>query len=274
MHLAYGLFVVRIEQLQGFDGRHLRRDAVVVPTVLGLVGVEIASRFLAIYGVFLETLQQIVGFFNVLILCHYHCRHSLFVDTVGSVLLRCKVDEVGIVALFRCRELAVGNGTGVMVVQSHVARTQVLASFGLKLLQIGHFTSHFLGQISEGAVGDKSCLLLIANHCVEPNKRCQHRNGDVWAGIHALPPYEGAVVGLQALQFRHGISAAIVDERLVEERRKHSFLLAFTLRLKKPGSLFEHHLLQFAVLFQTALQRSLIILLILPQLHHFPNGFR
>ena len=148
LHLFYGLGIRGLQAFQGFDGCYLCGDAVVAPTVESLRRVEVAPHLLFIDSVFLQTLEIVLSPLALTILTEDDCCTGL---TVDGQCCRHFLQQTYEIAHVGCAG-TVGQGTGIEIVTSRLARSKMLCSFLLGFFQFGNFFGDVLVEEGEGSL--------------------------------------------------------------------------------------------------------------------------
>ena len=93
-HLINGLFLSGSDHANGFNGSHLGRYLVVIPRVGGALRIVETSHLLSKHGIFLQTLDILVGQFGLATLVEHHGRECLLVDGLPFGLLLQQVHQI------------------------------------------------------------------------------------------------------------------------------------------------------------------------------------
>ena len=80
LHLTDRHSILRLQEMKRLNGKGLRRNAVVAPTVLSLRRIEITACLVGVDGVLTDAFKILLGMTHLAILREDHCRASLAVD--------------------------------------------------------------------------------------------------------------------------------------------------------------------------------------------------
>ena len=265
-HLVDRLLIVRRHLLDSLQGSHLRRNLVVVPRIAGTRGVIIASHFLRIDGIFLQTLHIFCGTLRITMLLEDNGREGFLVDGLVLDVLLQQGNQIVVGRLHVTLQLTAVECTEIEPAQGGERGERGLVAFLLLLLHPLHQVYHLLADILEGFVLHLLGVALLAYHYIQTDHHLLDGYRDVRTALHAGIPRERAVAVLQLLQFRDGRLQTVCNTILVEEFRQSLFLFAFTVSGTHPRRLGQYQVLQFLVLLQLTLQRLFCPRLLFPQL--------